>query len=329
MNVKRIISSFLTVLAALTAKGQELTDGISGRDLTHGWQYIQAFSPQSDTCLVMTDSLGRFEIDPDLMNGMRGNVYLKPMITRPKPKLVLDSPFDSIDVYRQGRSRDLVQNRLTRPDEDYPVFQYGPGVIVLDEAVVKARRRARFQDKVLGELDSLTILDSPEWVCVHGDIKYINNYLGFTHHPGNGPFDPYLGERLVPKRGETYRISILVLDNYPIWWRDDACHYGPLIYGGPYYTEEDLLEMYGMSKAQGYHPVREFYEPDEKDLASPAPDYRNLLQWRPTVLTDENGGAEITFGASDVNTEFIGVIEGLDGLGLVGCQTFTFRVFKQ
>ena len=332
MNRRIVISLFLIALAAVPAVGQGrqvLTDGIVGRDVANCEQYINAFSPKSDTLLIVTDTLGRFEIDPSWMNQLQGNIYLKPVVKRPKPKLVIVNPFDSIHFFRQGRSRDLVQNRLTRLNEDYLVFQYGSGVTVLDEAVVKARRRARFQDKVLGGLDSLAILEGcPEWVCVHGDIKYINDYLGFTHHPGNGPFDPYMGERLIPKRGETYRVSILILDNYPIWWRDDACHYGPIIYPGPQYTEEQLLEMYGMSRVQGYYPKREFYVPEAVDLALPTPDYRNLLQWRPAVLTDENGIAEIPFAASDVNTEFLGLVEAVDGTGLIGAQTFTFRVIK-
>ena len=86
--------------------------------------------------------------------------------------------------------------------------------------------------------------------------------------------------------------------------------------------------MYGMWKAQGYYPQREFYEPDPVELASPMPDPRNLLQWQPAVLTNEKGETEISFNASDVNTEFIGIVEAIDGTGLMGCQTFTFRVIR-
>ena len=46
---------------------QVLTDGISGRDRLERYLFIQAISPQGDTCMVMTDSLGRFEIDAELM----------------------------------------------------------------------------------------------------------------------------------------------------------------------------------------------------------------------------------------------------------------------
>ena len=83
-----------------------------------------------------------------------------------------------------------------------------------------------------------------------------------------------------------------------------------------------------MWKAQGYYPKREFYEPDPAELMMPTPDARNTLQWKPAVLTDENGKAEVPFTASDVNTEFIGIIEAVDGTGLLGYQTFTFRVIK-
>jgi hypothetical protein len=83
-----------------------------------------------------------------------------------------------------------------------------------------------------------------------------------------------------------------------------------------------------MVLSKGYYPKREFYEPDPTDLAPTMPDPRNTLLWKPALLTDENGKAEIPFTASDVNTEFIGVVEVIDGEGLMGCQTFTFRVIR-
>lgn len=319
MIARKVILSFLTVLAAITANGQVLTDGISGRDRLERYLFIQTISLQGDTCLVMTDSLGRFEIAPDLMEGMRGNVYLKPMDIRPKSKLTIANPFDSINVYRLEKERYLAHNYIVAQQEEEP-FYFDPNVTMLREATVKARRYTVARDKVTGYLDSLTILASPEWVCEHG---YLNDYHGYTHNPVNSPTWDVV--RTAPKRGEVYRVVKYV----PVegGWNVATDH--EVVYKGPQYTEEELLEMYGMSKAQGYHPKREFYEPDSMDLASPTPDYRNLLQWRPAILTDENGVAEIPFAASDVNTEFIGVVEALDGLGHIGCQTFSFRVIKQ
>ena len=168
MNARRIISFCLITLVAVPAVGQGrqvLTDGISGRDLANDMQFIQAFSPKSDTCLVVTDSLGLFEIEPAIMERMPGNVYLKPIRTRPKPKLVLNSPFDSIHVYSEGRDKYLSQNRLFEPDQKESVFYYVPQTTLLKESTVRARRLSIARDKVTSYLDSLSLLASPEWVC--------------------------------------------------------------------------------------------------------------------------------------------------------------------
>ena len=200
-----------------------------------------------------------------------------------------------------------------------------------DFSEIRAQLRSRIGEKrSTGYLDSLAILSSGEWVCDHGPgkVQYLNNYRGYTHHPDE--WGIYEGKRLTPKRGEIYEIIHYIPGPTRSGWMVDMEHMPPrmVLYEGPQYTEEELLEMYGMWKAPGYHPEREFYEPDELDLASATPDFRNLLQWRPAVLTDENGVAEIPFAASDVNTEFIGLVEAVDGTGGLGCRTFTFRVVK-
>ena len=324
MSIKQIISAFLMTFVALSAKGQILVDGISGRDRIVRLQFIQVLSPQGDTCLVMSDSLGRFEIDPDLMDRMRGNVYLKPMVGKPRGKLTLDSPFDSIDVYRQGRIRYLSQNLIFAKEDEESVFYYDPETTLLKESVVSAKRNSIARDKVTSHLDSLAILSCPEWEC---DCGGLNDYHGYSCHPVGSPMAAnYTGKRHAPKRGKMYDL----IKWEPVGPNGEwaITQMSEIIYPGPDYTEEDLLKMNGMWKAQGYYPEREFYQPDELDLASPTPDYRNILQWRPAVLTDENGMAEIPFAASDVNTEFIGIIEAVDGMGLLGCQTLTFRVIK-
>ena len=304
-----------------------MSDGISGRDRLERYLLIQAISPRGDTYIVMTDSLGRFEIDPGLMGGMRGKIYLKPMDTKPKSKLTIDNPFETIDTLRQGRCRYLSQNQIFEIDSEDPVLYYDPETTLLVESIVKAKRRSFVRDKVTGYLDSLALLSSNGWVCEHNGYRvFLNDYLGYSHHP-EGHIDRYPPDRRVPpKPGESY----MLVKYEPVgpngeWILTDQ---RTILYTAPQYTEEELLEMNGMWKAQGYYPKREFYEPDEIELATPTPDYRNLLQWKPAVLTDENGVAEITFEASDVNTEFIGIIEAVDGSGLIGAQKFTFRVYK-
>ena len=330
---KRFLFILIAVFTALSAWGQGrlvLADGISGRDRVERTLFLLTFSPQSDTSFVVSDSLGRFEVDPDLMSEMRGNVYLKPVASRPKPKLTLVDPFDSIGVYRQGRERYLAQDHVFAPAQEAEAFYFDPDVTVLKEATVKARRSSVGRDKVTGYLDSLAILEGGEWVCEDrpGGEKYLNDYHGYSHHP-EGCADCKLqpGKRLAPKRGETYAlVKYEPVGEDGRWYLTE---WGTIVYPGPQYTEEELLEMNGMWKAQGYYPRREFYEPDALDLASPTPDFRNLLQWRPAVLTDEDGVVEIPFAASDVNTEFVGLVEAVDGTGLLGCQVFSFRVIKE
>ena len=309
-----------------------LTDGVSGKDLVARTQFIQVFSPQSDTCLVMSDSIGRFEIIPAMMDAMRGNIYLKPMAKSPKPKLSLVNPFDSISYHQQGRPRYLPQNHIFETANGERAITNGFGTVVLKDIYVTAKRRSPYRDKVTGYLDSLAIMSSGEWVCECQKeplLQYLNDYRGYTHHPVGCDGTEYKGKRLLPKRGKTYELikyEPIPDDPRGLWYVTDIKH---IEYQGPYYSEDDLLEMNGMWKGQGYYPKREFYQPDELELAAPTPDFRNLLQWQPAVLTDENGVAEIPFAASDVNTEFIGLIETVDGIGILGCQTFTFRVFKQ
>ena len=308
-------------------QGKEiLSDGVSGKDLIARTQFIQVFSPQSDTCLVMTDSIGRFEISPVMMDAMRGNIYLKPMVKSPKPKLSLISPFDSISYHQQGRPRYLPQNHIFKIANGERDITNAFGTVVLKDIYVTAKRRSPYRDKVTGYLDSLAIMASGEWVCKHGGQMYLNDYHGYSHHPEGCPITIYSEKRIVPKRGQIYGlIKYEPVGPNGAWiWTEEK----QIMYTGPQYSEEDLLKQHGMSKAQGYYPRREFYEPDTFDLSSPTPDPRNSLQWKPAILTDEEGKAEITFTASDVNTEFIGIIEAIDGTGLMGCHTFTFRILR-
>lgn len=332
MNKRSIIITLL-VLIATTGMGQGryfLADGVRGKDLAERLQFIQAFTPLSDTCLVMTDSLGRFEIDPLVMEKKQGNIYLKPLIKKTKAKLAIENPFDSIDYYQRGRQRYLPQNYFYEVDNSEHDVIDGFGTVMLKDIYVTAKRQSPYRDKVMGSLDSLAILASGEWVCnckADGTNGYLNDYHGYSHHPeGYYPPKPDLKRRL-PKRGEIYRLIkyepggpngkwLLKMDPYNI------------VYHGPQYTEDDLLKMYGLSKAQGYYPRREFYEPDPTEFSTPMPDPRNTLQWNPAVLTDENGKAEISFTTSDVNNEFVGIVEAVDGTGLLGYHTFTFRVIK-
>jgi len=320
-----------------------LTDGVSGmlttrRETGYTVQIINAFSPNGDSCTILTDTLGRFEIDPQLMRRMPGRIYLKHLLTdKYKAKIPIINPFDTINAYRLDRPQYLSQNHIFETDNGEQIVFSDDKVILLEDVVVKAKRRSVYHDKVTGFLDSLANVEGmgPEWVCFHvnqndfTDTLFILNdyYPDFTAHPVNRHCDNDIGK---PIPGKTY--TVLKVHTYIDGvGREGGVYYNmmQIVYPKRTYTDEQLMKMYGLSRTQGYYPKREFYQPDKFDLSSSAPDPRNLLQWQPAVMTDDNGVAEITFAASDLNTEFIGIVEAIDGSGLMGCQTFSFRVLKK
>ena len=319
-----------------------LTDGVSGmltgkRDAGSKTQVVNAFSPQGDTCTILTDSSGRFEIDPQLMVKMPGRIYLKPFLTdRYKAKLFFASPFDTINAYRLDRPQYLSQNHIFETDNGEQIVYSDDKVILLEDVVVKAKRGAVYHDKVTGFLDSLANVEGMglEWVCIHinrDDITdtlfILNDYPGFTAHPESNYCTGKLGKPIPGKEYTVLKVHTYINDV----GQEVGVFYNKMqiVYPKRTYTDEQLMRMYGLSRTQGYYPKRDFYQPDKFDLTSSAPDPRNLLQWQPAVMTDDNGVAEIPFAASDVNTEFIGIVEAIDGSGLMGCQTFSFRVLKK
>ena len=321
-----------------------LTDGVSGmqttkRNINSKTQLIKTSSANGDARFVFTDSLGRFEIDPQLMEEMPGHIYLQPMLTsKYKAKISVESPFDTINVHRLNRPHYLAQNQFLENNSNERPVNSDNDAVLLKEVVVKAKHKSIHRDKMMGYLDSLANAEArgQEWVCVHVNEKDVTEefhilndyYSDFTAHPGRRHCDG--GREEIPIPGETY----LLVKVTPYIDETGLEHMYinrmvEIVYPKRTFTDEQLLKKYNMVKTQGYYPKREFYQPDSFDLQSSTPDPRNLLQWQPEVITDSNGIAEIPLAASDLNTEFIGLVEAIDGNGLMGCQTFNFRVLKK
>jgi hypothetical protein len=323
---------------------QLLTDGVSGmqttkRNINSKTQLIKTSSANGDARFVFTDSLGRFEIDPQLMEEMPGHIYLQPMLTsKYKAKISVESPFDTINVHRLNRPHYLAQNQFFESNSNERPVNSDNDAVLLKEVVVKAKHKSIHRDKMMGYLDSLANAEArgQEWVCVHVNEKDVTEefhilndyYSDFTAHPGRRHCDG--GREEIPIPGETY----LLVKVTPYIDETGLEHMYinrmvEIVYPKRTFTDEQLLKKYNMVKTQGYYPKREFYQPDSFDLQSSSPDPRNLLQWQPEVITDNNGVAEVSFAASDINTEFIGIVEAIDGSGLMGCKTFNFRVLKK
>ncbi len=116
------------------------------------------------------------------------------------------------------------------------------------------------------------------------------------------------------------------------------CVYGTLnctIHPQPRYnldlTEAELLKMFNVVMIEGYYGKKVFYEAvyDQITINDPLPDFRNTLFWQSDVITNQQGEASVDFFCSDINSLFIGNIEGVSGNGLLGAENFEFKVRKK
>ena len=325
-----------------------LSDEIRGRqiigkkkkrkELGNGEQLLQVSGPNTENRFVFIDSLGKFVVPTDLMLGLRGGyVYLKPMLDKDeyKPSIVVEESFYKADSLRKScqsffacMNPSLVVSDLAL---DYPVISQDSSIL-LSEITVTGKKGRIFRDKMMGRLDSLAQISiGVSWVCgCKSDCgTFLNDYKGYSHHPIGCPGAPPK-KRVPPVIGETYALIKYEPVGKKGGWNDGwiITAMDHVTYQGEEFTEEELLRMNNLWRVKGYYGTREFYQPDELDVQSPLPDARNVLLWKPDIVTDEKGVAEVEFFCSDINTSFVGVVEGTDGLGNLGTSQCEFRVLK-
>ena len=320
-----------------------LSDEIRGRqilgkkkkrkELGNGEQLLQVSGPNAENRFVLIDSLGKFVVPTDLMLGLRGGyVYLKPMLDKDeyKPSVIVEETFGKADSLRKScQSYFPYMNPsqvLSELQIDYPIISQDSSIL-LSEITVIGKKGRIFRDKMMGRLDSLAQMNlNSVYVCTSCGLllNYRADYQG--HHavgicPAKGRKQPINGKSYPIAKYQHYSPSggatpFIVIDEHKV------------VYEGPVYTEEELLRMNNLWRVKGYYGTREFYQPDELDMQSPMPDARNVLLWKPDIVTDEKGEAEVEFFCSDINTSFVGVMEGTDGLGNLGTSQCEFRVLK-
>jgi len=324
-----------------------LSDEIRGRqiigkkkkrkELGNGEQLLQVSGPSTENRFVLIDSLGKFVVPTDLMFVLRGGyVYLKPMLDKDeyKPSIVVEESFSKVDSLRKScpsyfpyMNPSQVFSELQL---DYPVISQDSSIL-LSEITVTGKKGRVFRDKMMGRLDSLAQMKvGAAWVCSGcisggGNIEYLNDYKGYSHHPIGCPVPPP-GKISSPVIGRKYYLIKYEPKGENNKWI--LTKLDEIIWKGEEFTEEELLRMNNLWRVKGYYGTREFYQPDELDMQSPMPDARNVLLWKPDIVTDEKGEAEVEFFCSDINTSFVGVIEGTDGLGNLGTSQCEFRVLK-
>ena len=291
--------------------------------------FVMAFSPNKDSVNVVipADSSGKFLVSPDkLKNWENDYVYLKPFGPRstqidkidqplalPEFRLLvkMDDPFQTINKL-------LLVNKITYPlsvlvNDNMEIPNQtvqNSALIKIKEVTIKVERGKTIRGKYMGTLDSLAYLKTKEdYVCRYG-------VLNCPRHDHNEP------GTIRPSQGKTYFVII----NY----NTPGEHSQRVTYYYPNYSENDLLKINNLSRVKAYYNKREFYKPDYDNEPGDAsmPDFRNTLLWEPSVFTDEKGEATLSFFCSDINTDFVGRIEGVGGNGLLGTGFFKFTVKK-
>lgn len=276
---------------------------------------------------IMTDATGLFAIGPkDLKKGTGGYTYMQ-LMTPEKPKYrihIKDDSFKQIDNIRKSKTF------------NYPLAEIGkinPKVISpflgrissnkLKEVVIISKKKGQeFREKYIGKLDSLYRIKSPTGDFFCPLTKYLNcpRCIDGCHS----------AERLKPVEGGVYinaanYISITRCGYYRNNDRDE------IVYHYPDLTEAELLAFFNIKMVAGYYSKKVFYEAiyDEVTLQDSTPDYRNTLFWKSDIITDEKGEATVDFFCSDINSLFIGTIEGVNDDGLLGSENFEFKVKKR
>jgi len=276
---------------------------------------------------IILDSMGEFVVAPQhLKMGERGYVYFK-LLASQKDKFyanLKDNYFKTINAIRKSTTVNYPLPNLNKEEKEI-VISYIPtsDVTQLEEIVVKSKKRKRVKrDKYLGKLDSLAKLEmTTDYVCEVSDV------LNCPNHPKNS-------KSRIPVEGKIY-LELMV-------WTGNSFEKGvpnlnrpfknpPLPpYHYPVLTDKYLLSRFNLVRTKGYYGKKEFYQPnfDKETVDESFPDYRNTLVWNPNIVTDKNGEATVTFFCSDLNTTFIGTIEGISGDGVLGEESFEFVVKK-
>lgn len=326
-----------------TTKKQILFDGIKGIVSTKKRNHkknnkslnqplLMAYVPEKKELIdfIVLDSMGEFVVTPQhLKMGERGYVYFK-LLASQKDKFyanLKDDYFTKINTLRKSITVNYPLPNLDEEEKDI-VISYIPAsdVTQLEEIVVKSKKRKKVKrDKYLGKLDSLAKLEmTTDYVCKENILNcpIHNSSEKGSKKPVEGEIYNLHWRTVYKENGRSVQSgsnNSTALMNPPL----PPYHY-------PVLTDEYLLSRFNLIRTKGYYGKKEFYQPnyDKDTIDDSFPDYRNILVWNPNIVTDKNGEATVTFFCSDLNTKFIGTIEGISGYGLLGNESFEFVVKK-
>ena len=280
-------------------------------------QILMLFSTdESEKRPVLTDSIGRFALSPeDFVKGRWS--YLKRFdLGNGESSVSVEDQFKEIGNVSKNMELHYPVAGLTIAEkkDGLPPDRINMGSINLNEVKVVAKSQKIFRDKYMGHLDSLAKME--------GNTDFVLPNSSWLNVPVNGNGTrPIEGHRYTVWTGPNPAPTQLPFTFGNSDFKEIVYHY-------PKFTEEELLKKFKLTRIKGYYDKREFYQPDYDMEPDPLPDYRNTLLWAPEVITDKNGEATLDFFCSDINSAFMGTVEGVGPEGLLGKTQFRFNVVK-
>jgi 5-hydroxyisourate hydrolase-like protein (transthyretin family) len=159
------------------------------------------------------------------------------------------------------------------------------------------------------------------------DEVYLSTYKERKKQEGNGRFYKPTSKDYV-----CFEYGILNCPNHRTGFKPIFGETYRLIDGGSVVYNFDRSKKANpyksFAKIRGIYPEKEFYHPmyDQKPDDKLLPDNRKTLFWAPNLIPDKKGEITVEFYTSDIQTTFIGKLEGTDGFGILGAHTFQFEV---
>lgn len=267
---------------------------------------------RSNSRISVTDQTGKLNLTPEDL-AIAPRIFIK-YFSNDDYKVTVPDPFAKFEKRdRMVSSRYPIVSFAADSDTVSPVdssdlLQYGQTM----ESVIVTGKSRGFNDRYLGSLDSLA--------------KYENNtdfvgLCGWLNCPACGSGKKPVEGVVYSELTESRRQQVF---NHPFSFTANEMR--KVSYSYPKFTEEELLTKYKMSVTKGYYNTRQFYEPDYDKEPQDVIDQRNALFWKPRIVTNQHGAANVSFFCSDIKSRFVGFIEGVTENGLLGVQKISFSV---
>lgn len=257
-------------------------------------------APNAEIRVILPESVrsskvdvgGNFSFTPSILKVAQGHhLTFFPMDTE-KMILTLENPFEEIEKLTKDKTLIFPETdvrKAAKKQSSYDSkFSFTETNYLEEVNLTTYNGRNKNRGKGYNYMGS-----SSDYVC----FEY--NILNCVNHKA-GP---------KPEVGETYRLN-------------DGSF---VTYMGA--KDDESTQNRGFVMTKGFYPEKEYYSPLYVDATEKAfPDNRKTLFWAPNLVSDENGEITVSFYTSDVQTTFLGTLEGTNGNGLLGGTVFQFDV---